>query len=282
MYEAILDVPTPDGVMGVIAKHPDNEGPCPVVLLFHDGPGVRDATHDLARGFAEAGYYVVAPDRYYRHGRFVHVDPKELIAAGRDSELMRNFFRMVIATTDDYIRADVNALLNHLASDPRAKSGKMGCVGYCNGARSMIRTMADYPGRCAAGVGLHPSFCVSADSDSPHLCVRNLEGALYFAFGEADHTASVEHNQPLIDELVKLGDRAIVEILPGADHGFAVPGPTYHEGAATHAHAKAIALFDKKISLQCTQNHVQLHHEQNDASPPESRPRRLRPHDAFG
>ena len=76
--------------MCVMVKHLDGEGRFPVVLLFHDGPGVREATHSVVRRFADAGYYVVAPDRYHRHGRFVHVEPDALIAAGPDSNTSRS------------------------------------------------------------------------------------------------------------------------------------------------------------------------------------------------
>jgi carboxymethylenebutenolidase len=249
MFEQVLELSTSDGVMGVVAKHPDNATPRPVILMFHDGPGVRTATHEVVRRIAVAGYYVVAPDRYYRHGRFVHHEPEELIAAGPDSRLMRDFFAMVMDTTDEMVRADVDALLGHLASDPLARQGAMGCIGYCNGARSVLRAMDDHPGRITAGVGLHPSFCVSPDDDSPHLSVSHLQGHLYFAIGAADHLASVEHNQPLIDELSKLSGRAEVEILPGADHGFAVPGPNYHEVAAARAYKKALGLFESRVKL---------------------------------
>lgn len=247
MIEDILVISTPDGDMGVVAKRPAGDGPFPVVVLFHDGPGVRDATHDVVRRIAGAGYYVVAPDRYHRHGRFVYVEPRDLMAAAPDSELMQRFFSMVMATTDDLVRADVDALLCHLASDPAARQGPMGCIGYCNGVRTVLRAMSDHPDQLTAGVGLHPSFCVSPDDDSPHLAVSRVKGSLYVAFGEADHLASVEHNQPLIDELGKLKDRAVVEILPGADHGFAMPGPSYHEAAATRAYEQALALFQRSL-----------------------------------
>lgn len=247
MIEQILEVPTRDGVMGVLTKRPEGDGPFPVVVLFHDGPGIREATHDVVRRIARAGYFVVAPDRYHRFGRFVYVKPEDLIAAGRDSELMKNFFAMVMATTDELIRSDVNALLQHLDSDPVARKGAMGCIGYCNGARTVLRTMAEHPSRFAAGVGLHPSFCVSDDEDSPHLGVSKVRGSLYIAIGDADHVAPVEHNQPLIDELRKLGDQAFVEILPGADHGFAMPGPNYHEAAAARSYEQALALLQRTL-----------------------------------
>jgi carboxymethylenebutenolidase len=114
VVERILDIPTPDGAVAVIIKHPDGDGPFPVVLLFHDGPGLREATHHSARGLAGAGFFVATPDRYHRFGRFVSVKPEDLIASGPNSELMRSFFSMVMATTDDLVRADVDALLSHL------------------------------------------------------------------------------------------------------------------------------------------------------------------------
>ncbi|WP_433663403.1 dienelactone hydrolase family protein [Nocardia sp. CA-128927] len=248
MIEEILDIPTADGPMAVITKRPETDAPLPVVLLFHDGPGIRAATHETVHRIAKSGYYVLAPDRYHRFGQFIHVPPEDLIAAGRDSTLMRDFFQMVTATTDDLVRTDVTALLDHLAADPAAKQSSMGCIGYCNGARAVLQTMSDHADIFTAGAGLHPSFCVSPEANSPHKTVANAKGEFYFAIGKADHIASAEHNQPLIDELQKLGPRATVDILPNADHGFAVPGPTYHAPAATHAHRKALTLFNRTLN----------------------------------
>ncbi|WP_422928458.1 dienelactone hydrolase family protein [Singulisphaera sp. PoT] len=248
MLEAIVDLRTPDdSTLGVILKRPEGEGPFPVVLLFHDGPGIREATHQVVGEVAEAGYYVVAPDRYHRFGRFVHVEPEALMAAGPDSDLMRSFFGMVMGTTDDHVRADVDAVLAHLATDPAARPGEMGCIGYCNGVRFLLRCMAEHPETFVAGAGLHPSFCVSDDADSPHLVASKIPGHLYVAIDEEDHLAPVEHNQPLINELSKLSERSTVEVLPGADHGFAVPGPNYHEDAAEHALEKTLDLFKRVL-----------------------------------
>jgi dienelactone hydrolase len=166
VIERILDIPTADGTMGVIVKHPDGEGPFPVVLFFHDGPGLREATHHSARGLADAGFYVASPDRYHRFGRFVSVRPEDLIASGPKSELMQSFFSMVMATTDDLVRADVDALLSHLVSDPSARRGPIGCIGYCNGVRYLLRTMSQRPDLFAAGAGLRPSFCAQGSDVS--------------------------------------------------------------------------------------------------------------------
>lgn len=243
MTEEILEIATADGAMGVITARPSTEGRLPVVILFHDGPGIREATHEVVRRIADWGFYAVAPDRYYRYGRFVSVKPEDLRDAAPDSELMQRFFGMVTATTDELIRADMEKLLEHLASDPHADPGPMFCIGYCNGVRTLLRVMTEYPGRFAAGAGLHPSFCVSEEDDSPHRSAAQIGGTIYIAIGASDHLASVEHNQPLLDELAKLGDCATVEVLPGADHGFAMPGPSYHPEAASRAYEMVRRLF---------------------------------------
>lgn len=247
MIEDILEIETVDGPMAVLRKRPTGQGPFPVVVMFHDGPGIRAATHQVMTSIAAAGFYVVTPDRYHRFGRFVHVEPEALMAAGRDSDLMRSFFAMVTATSDDKIRLDIDALLSALEHDPTVRSAAYGCIGYCNGARTVLRVLSEHPSRFRAGAALHPSFCIDDDAHSPHLAVRNIPGELYVAIGEADHLASVEHNRPLIDELDTLGARAEVEVLPGADHGFAMPGPTYHHEAATRAHERAIDLWKRAL-----------------------------------
>jgi carboxymethylenebutenolidase len=243
MIEEILTIPTPDGNMSAVAKRPEGSGPFPVVVLFHDGPGVRPSTHDVVRRVAEAGYYVVSPDRYHRNGQFVHMEPEELFALSQDSPEFKSFMGMLMGTSDDMVRSDLNALLGYLAADPAARPAPMGCIGYCIGARSVLRAMADHPDIFKAGVGMHPSFCVTKDDDSPHLGVAKSSGSFYYAWGEADRMQPVAAAGPLLQEFDKLGSRAAYDIYSGADHGFAVSGGNYHPEAADKAYAKALELF---------------------------------------
>lgn len=247
MNEQILDITTPDGDMAVVTARPDGDGPFPVVVLFHDGPGVRPSTYDVARRIAEAGYYVVSPDRYHRNGRFVHMEPEELFSLGQDSAEFKAFMGMLMGTNEDMVASDRDALLAHLATDPAAKDGPMGAVGQCIGARSVLRAMADHPDRFAAGVGFHPSFCVTEGGDSPHLGVARSAGSYYFAWGDADKMQPYDAAQPLVEEFDKLGDRASYDLFPGADHGFSVPGGSYQAAAADAAYAKAFDLFAAQL-----------------------------------
>jgi carboxymethylenebutenolidase len=248
MVEDVIRVPSPEGEISVIMARPDDEGPHPVVVMFHDGPGVREGTFEVVRRIASAGYYVVAPDRYHRYGKFQHVDPAKLRGPDADPAAAERLWEMLGATTEQMVQADLDALLAHLSNDPTAQLAPLGCIGFCIGARSVTVTMNSRPGVFVAGVGLHPSFCVTDQPDSPHLGVAASGGSFYYGFGEADKMQSPEMNRPLLEVLDSMGIRGDYDIFPEADHGFAVPGGAYQQEAADQAYAKAFGLFDRMLS----------------------------------
>ncbi len=239
-------IDTPDGQCGVRVRRPSAQGRYPLVLMFHHGPGLDEGTLDAMGIFARAGYFVVSPDRYYREGPWITFDGAELMRGGPDSELMGRFFGLLSRTTDEMVARDAQAVLERATRDPAVLKGRMGCVGYCVGARSVIRAMNDHP-EIAAGIMLHPGQCVFDSADSPHLSVPTLSGELYASFGADDHMSSVEQNQPLIHAIGKLGTRGLVEIHDGADHGFAVPGPNYSAVAAERSYAQALDLLGRTV-----------------------------------
>ena len=241
-----LTLPSPAGDIGIHVVRPDGQGPFPVIVFFHHGPGLDDGSKEAMQMLADEGYYVVSHDRYHRVRPWYLLTPE----MRGDKEKLQEFWGVLLGTTEDLVDADLGVVLDHLESDPAARSdGPMGCIGYCVGARSVVCTMASRGDRFAAGVGLHPSFCTTEEPDSPHLLVPSIEGSLYVAFGSEDKSQPADANVPFIDAVNAMaGGRGEAEVLEGADHGFAVPrGPAYHEAAATHAYARAFDLFRRQV-----------------------------------
>jgi carboxymethylenebutenolidase len=238
-----LTLSTPDGDMGVHVARPDGDGPFPAIVFFHHGPGLDDGSKAAMQMLADNGYYVVSHDRYHREAPWFRMTP-EMRA---DPDAAKRFFGVLTGTTEDMVDVDVRAVFAHLDSDPAARDGATGCVGYCIGARSVVVMMARHNDRFAAGVGMHPSYCTTDQPDSPHLLVPSITGSLYVAFGSEDKMQSPDDNVPFIEAVRAMPDgRGEADILDGANHGFAVPqGPAYHEAAAAVAYGKALALFEK-------------------------------------
>lgn len=237
-----LTLATPEGDMGVHVVRPDGDGPWPVIVFFHHGPGLDDGSKQAMQNLADEGYYVISHDRYHREQPWYRLSPE----MRKDQDAMAKFWGVLMGTTEDMVDADLQAVFAHLDADPAAASDrKMGCIGYCIGARSVVVMMARHDDRFAAGVGMHPSVCTTDDPDSPHHLVPSISGTLYVAFGSEDKMQSPEANAPFIEAVRAMPDgRGDADILEGADHGFAVPGsPAFHPAASEVAYAKAFARF---------------------------------------
>jgi len=233
-------ITTASGPMGVHVVRPDGEGPFPVIVFFHHGPGLDEGSKRTMARIAEWGYYVVTHDRYHRAEPW-YTMPR------RDDDEIKKMLGLVLGTSDDQVAEDLSALLAWLPSDPAARGGAMGCIGYCIGARSVLRTIGDRGDEFRAGVGLHPSFCTTDDRDSPHLAVAAYTGSLYIGFGSADTMQPASANAALIEATNALA-KGEAEIHDGADHGFGVYGPAHHDVAATRSYERAKVMFDRELT----------------------------------
>lgn len=235
-------IPSPSGPMGIHVVRPDGEGPFPVVVFFHHGPGLDDGAKQTMARVAAWGYYVVAHDRYHR------AEPWYTMASRTDDEV-RKMMGLIMATSEADVAEDVGALLAWLPADPAARSGAMACIGYCIGARSVLCTIRERGDVFRAAAGLHPSFCTTDQPDSPHLAVASYTGSLYIGFGAADAMQPASANMALIDATNALATGQ-AEIHDGADHGFAVYSGAYHEAAAARSYERIREMFDRELAIE--------------------------------
>jgi carboxymethylenebutenolidase len=237
----IIDASTPSGPMAILRKRPDAGGPWPRIVMFHDGPGVRNATHEFAAKLAAAGYDVAVPDLYHRHGRLIGFEPHEREA---DPTLVRRLWEMLESLSDDGIQADLDATMEALGV-PGGE--QLGAIGFCVGARAVFRTLMRLPERFVVGAMWHPSFLADDQPDSPHRTARRLTRPLFIGIGDADRMQPIEKHQRFFDAVEAL-PHVEVEVFPGADHAFTWPGwPTYDENAASGCFARTTALFERHL-----------------------------------
>ncbi len=55
---------------------PPGNGPWPAVIFYMDAGGIRPAMVEMAQRLADAGYLVLLPDLFYRHGPTVRLCPR--------------------------------------------------------------------------------------------------------------------------------------------------------------------------------------------------------------
>ena len=215
-----VDITTEDGVADAYVAHAADGSARPGVLLYMDAFGIRPHLTGMADRIAEAGYTVLVPNVFYRHGRTPVVELPEFIDPEARPEIWGKVGPLVQSVTPDPAMRDAAAYLQWLADSPLVADGPVALTGYCMGARLSLLTAGHYPDRVAAAAGFHGGRMATDDSDSPHLVAEHVTAELYFGHADEDPSLPPEQMQRLEDALTAAGVRHRCEVYPGAHHGF--------------------------------------------------------------
>lgn len=195
----------------------------------------------MARRLASAGYYVVLPNLYYRAGVL------ELGGFATEADRAR-MFELMASINIPLIMSDTAALLTYIDSDPAARKGPMGAVGYCMSGQYAINAAAYYPDKVKAAASIYGVSLVTDDHDSPHLAAQKVQGEVYFACAEIDAYAPLEMVEALAQSVTANGVNGEVELYAGVHHGFAFPQrPAYDKTAAERHWERLLALFKRNL-----------------------------------
>jgi carboxymethylenebutenolidase len=237
-----VDLKMADGEMDAYTFRPAGDGSWPAVILYMDAYGVRPNLDSMAQRLADAGYFVIVPNLYYRLGPVAPLDPKK-VAAGDEAERVR--FRSMIDSIDNTkIMRDTDTLLAYLQGHPSVRQPKVGAVGYCMGGGFAISALGRFPDRVVAAASFHGGSLATDRVDSPHLLAGQMRGKLYVGVAEIDPGFPREQQDRLETALRNGGVDYTLETYAGARHGFAVTGHLVYDRDASERHwTTLLALF---------------------------------------
>jgi carboxymethylenebutenolidase len=118
-----VTVPVGDFKMPAYRAAPAGKSGLPVVLVISEIFGVHEHIADVARRFAKAGYFAIAPELFVRQGD-----------AGSYGEIAKLIAEVVSKVPDAQVMADLDATLAW-AKGQGADTSKVGITGFCWGGR---------------------------------------------------------------------------------------------------------------------------------------------------
>lgn len=240
MIERFIDISTDDGAMNTFVVHPEENGPHPVVLFLMDAPGMREEIRDMSRRLATAGYYVMAPQLYYRW-----VESYNLFETG-DRDRM---FELMSGLSNNMVTADARSCIAVADDDPAADAAKVGAVGYCMSGPFAVYLLGQIPDRIKAGASFHGVRLVADAPDSPHLQLANATGEVYVGAAETDSYAPPEMIDAFEEARIAAGCPGRTEWYPGTEHGFTFRerGPLYDKDASERHWERMHDLFSRTL-----------------------------------
>ncbi|WP_338704128.1 dienelactone hydrolase family protein (plasmid) [Streptomyces sp. Q6] len=243
-----VDITTADGIADAYLAHPDDGRAHPGVLLYQDAFGVRPHLTAMADRLAAAGYTVLVPNVFYRHGRSPVVELPEFIDMEARPDIVEKVVPLMEALTPELTERDAEAYLGWFAHSPVVTDGPVGITGYCMGARLALYTAGTHPDRVAAAAGFHGGWLASEAPDSPHLLADQITAELYFAHADEDPSMPQEQVHRLEKALSDAGVKHRCEVYAGAHHGYTQSDTAAYNPAAAERHwTELLALFGRVL-----------------------------------
>jgi carboxymethylenebutenolidase len=235
-------VETPDGTMEVFIARPGGTGAWPVIVQLMDGIGFREELREHARRTASWGFYVVAPDLFYRWGFKGPLDFS-------DEKQRDQIMSAIGALTAEKATGDVEAALRVAENDPASKTGRIGLYGFCMGGKLTLELAQSLGERVGAGASIHPGSLVTDAPQSPHRHLDRVAAELYFGIADNDAMADPGQMAELVRELGTRHAAFQLEWHPGALHGFMMPSRAdlYHRDAAEKVWSRMHELFSRTL-----------------------------------
>jgi carboxymethylenebutenolidase len=213
----------------------------PVVLVLSEIFGVHEHIADVARRFAQAGYYAIAPELFVRQG--------DASAYGEIAKLIAEVINKV---PDAQVMADLDACLA-FAQGEGANTAKTAVTGFCWGGRITWLYAAHNPA-VKAGVAWYGRLVGGTSALQPKHAVDvagSLHGAVLGLYGEKDGgipLATVEQMKTALATAGAAGNAAAQKsqfvVYPDAPHAFhADYRPSYRKEAADDGWKRCVAWF---------------------------------------
>ena len=239
------EIQTRDGKCPTYVYEPEGDGPWPAVLVFMDGIGIRPAVFELAERIAKMGYFVVAPDLFYRAGPYEPMNAKTVFSDPEQLKVLREKFFSVAKS--ELIMSDVPYFVDFIHAQKQAKKGRIGMTGYCMGGFMSMLAAGTHPDSFAAAAAFHPARLATDAPDSPHLLAPKMKARVYVAGAIEDQSFPDDMKARFEEALTKAGVDHTVETYP-AKHGWVFRDTPTFDPAASERHYKTLfALLDSTL-----------------------------------
>lgn len=205
--------------------YPEGEGPFPAVIMVHDFYGLSEKIVGKAKGLAEKGYIVIAPDTF----------------RGSTASWIPRAIYQVSTTKPEQVNQDLDAVYGWINSQPKILADRVGILGFCYGGRTSL-AYSLHNNRLATTV----IFYGSPETDPEIL--KTLPGPVLGIFGGADNSIPVESVNAFKAGLNQAGIPNEITIYEGQPHAFVTDMESIRSGGVqAQAWTQLLQFLEKNL-----------------------------------
>ena len=234
-----VTIPVGNFKMPAYRAAPAGKVNAPVVLVVSEIFGVHEHIADVARRFARAGYFALAPELFVRQGD-----------AGSYGEIAKLVAEVINKTPDAQVMGDLDASVAW-AKGQGAAADKLGITGFCWGGRTTWMYTAHSPAVKAAVAWYGPvARSYFAGDKSPLDQVARIKAPVLGLYGGADPGIPNDTVDKMRDALKAAGNTASELVLyPDTPHAFhADYRPSYRKEQADDGWKRCLAWFGRHLA----------------------------------
>ena len=226
----VSDIHIPVGkskIPGYVAM-PIGQGPFPVLVICHEIFGVHEHIKDLCRRFAKLGFYVIAPNLFFRHGDVTKI-----------KEIPDIIKKVVSKVTNKQVNLDLDATVKFAKANKKTDISKLTVTGFCWGGKttwlyaahnSNVKSAIAWYGPLVGNVN------TSTKMEFPVDVAAVLKVPVLGLYGGKDTHITQEHVDQMEKALDKGKSGSKIIVYPDAEHGFfADYRPSYNKMASDEA-----------------------------------------------
>ena len=232
-----VTIPVGDFKLPAYRAAPANVANAPVVLVVSEIFGVHEHIADVARRFAKAGYFAIAPELFVRQGD-----------AGSYGEIAKLIAEVISKVPDAQVMADLDACVAW-AKGQGADTGRTAVTGFCWGGRITWLYSAHNPA-VKAGVAWYGRLVGATSALNPAHPVDlagTLNGPVLGLYGGQDTGIpldTVEKMKAALAAGSPAAKKSEFVVYPDAPHAFhADYRPSYRKDAADDGWKRCLAWF---------------------------------------
>lgn len=229
----MVEVPTVGGSMAAYRARPKGVAHPPVILVIQEIFGVHEWVKDVCRRFAKQGWYAIAGELYWRHGRAQdYTDIGKLVSD------------LVSKVSDAEVAGDLDGEVAFAAKEG-ADTKRLAATGFCWGGRQTWLYAAHNP-KLKAAVAWYGGFVGTPSALKPRNPVDiayKLKVPVLGLYGAKDTGITAEHIERMRKALKDAGNQSCrIDVFADSGHGFfADYRSSYNEKDAKDAWSRALA-----------------------------------------